>query len=330
MEVSSYGQTYSADGINVEMTGTQIGLTPAANSIIETTPTENAQQSIEIIELQANASVSPLTHDSIISDTFSDATGYNNSVNTGNTTALFSTNKYIRSSAGGGVNASGFSYGTTSDNGKNGLKITAKLNCTITKITKDSQSNATTCYIRADDGTELATASFSGNDATFSQAIVNGLSYHIECDKATALYTPSYLATGQTYPVVCNNLNYVGGSVNASDNTQAWNIASITTSGTAIDECVQIDLPAITGTITHTELVVNDADAETGTSITYKLIDNASNQDDALAVNIQNALISCDGTKITNGKIEIQLHKGAAGTSGKPSVKSYALKLWKA
>ena len=42
---------------------------------------------LEIIELQANTSVTPIDHDSMILETFSDADGYNNLVNTGNTTA---------------------------------------------------------------------------------------------------------------------------------------------------------------------------------------------------------------------------------------------------
>lgn len=57
---------------------------------------EVAEQQIDIIELQANAAVTPFDHDTLIIDTFSDSTGYNDSVNTGNTTATFSTNKYRR------------------------------------------------------------------------------------------------------------------------------------------------------------------------------------------------------------------------------------------
>lgn len=69
--------------------------------------TENAKQQIDIIELQANASVTPIDHDTLISDTFIDADGYKDSVNTGNTTATFDANKYQRNNTGGitGLNA---------------------------------------------------------------------------------------------------------------------------------------------------------------------------------------------------------------------------------
>ncbi|MBU0959709.1 MAG: hypothetical protein KKB31_07220, partial [Nanoarchaeota archaeon] len=59
---------------------------------------EVAEHEIEIIELQANASLTPFDHDTLISDTFSDTTGYNNLVNIGNTTAIFDTNKYSNQS----------------------------------------------------------------------------------------------------------------------------------------------------------------------------------------------------------------------------------------
>ncbi|MDD2286860.1 MAG: LamG domain-containing protein [Paludibacter sp.] len=68
-----------------------------SSSVLELA-TENAQQQIDIIELQANASVTPFDHDTLLSDTFSDADGFKDSVNTTNTTAVFSINGYRRGS----------------------------------------------------------------------------------------------------------------------------------------------------------------------------------------------------------------------------------------
>ena len=56
--------------------------------IIDPSLTIDVQEhEIEIIELQANATVTPFTHDTMISDTFSDADGYEGSVQVGTTTA---------------------------------------------------------------------------------------------------------------------------------------------------------------------------------------------------------------------------------------------------
>ena len=63
--------------------------------------TENAEQQIEIIELQANASVTPFDHSTLLSDTFNDADGFLDSVNTTNTTANFNSTKYERLYTGG-------------------------------------------------------------------------------------------------------------------------------------------------------------------------------------------------------------------------------------
>lgn len=57
---------------------------------------ELLEQSIEIIEIQANGSLTPLTKTDVISETASDSTGYNNMINLTGTTATFSTNKYTR------------------------------------------------------------------------------------------------------------------------------------------------------------------------------------------------------------------------------------------
>lgn len=51
----------------------------------------SSEHELEIIELQANTSLTPFDHDGLISDSFPDADGYNGYVNTGNTTAEYDT-----------------------------------------------------------------------------------------------------------------------------------------------------------------------------------------------------------------------------------------------
>jgi hypothetical protein len=58
--------------------------------------TENAQQQLDIIELQANASITPFDHDTLISDTFSDADGYKDSVDILTTDASYENSSYKR------------------------------------------------------------------------------------------------------------------------------------------------------------------------------------------------------------------------------------------
>lgn len=55
---------------------------------------QQLQQAIAILALQANASLTPADYDTMFLDKFTDNTGYDNTVDTGNTTASFLTNVY--------------------------------------------------------------------------------------------------------------------------------------------------------------------------------------------------------------------------------------------
>lgn len=63
---------------------------------VEELYTEIIKQELAIIELQANTEVTPIDHDTLLSDTFSDADGYKDSVDTENTTADFNVSLYQR------------------------------------------------------------------------------------------------------------------------------------------------------------------------------------------------------------------------------------------
>ena len=63
---------------------------------VEELYTEIIKQELAIIELQANTEVTPIDHDTLLCDTFSDADGYKDSVDTENTTAKFNVGLYQR------------------------------------------------------------------------------------------------------------------------------------------------------------------------------------------------------------------------------------------
>lgn len=113
-----------------------------------------------------------------------------------------------------------------------------------------------------------------------------------------------------------------------ADASGAYNIESVTTGDGATEstKIIDISLGTITGTVTHTELVINDIDRETGDDITYKL-KNATQSDSNLTVNTKNAVVNL--TTVPTG-IEINLvPKSGTPTTGKPSIRTFCLKLWK-
>jgi hypothetical protein len=275
-----------------------------------------AEHELEIIELQANATLTGLTNDSLISDTTSDNNGYNNTIQTGTTTALYdSTNKkYIARKQ----EAHGVTLGSTgADTRLAGFKVTMTANATLKKITKSSNCTATKAYIYSTAGAQLATANFSSNVATFDYSLVSGTSYYLACDSAGGSYTQSYFGSA-SFPYDGTYLNFVSASFYNEGwqeySTNGYNIDSLELeSGT---KTVDISLGAITGSVTHTELVLNQPDA-VGTAV-YKL-KNATQSDLSLALETKNALVNL--TTNPTG-IEIILPAG-------DSVKSFALKVFK-
>ena len=75
-------------GISIS-SGNILGSTIEENELNTTIFDDLAKHEIEIIELQANSTTSPLDHDTLVSDTFSDSNGYNNTVDTGLTDAIY-------------------------------------------------------------------------------------------------------------------------------------------------------------------------------------------------------------------------------------------------
>ncbi len=274
---------------------------------------EIAGQAIEIIELQANATIDPFDHDTLISETFSVAGGYNNYVNVGNTTAHFSTNKYQKNLSLDNpkdTDATEYSTGSTSwvlmktfDLSGNPYKI-YKVGC---QAKSDSTPPGYFKFVvtYADDSTE-----------TLEQQIHTN-SYNV--------YLWQY-----DYPSdLTQNVKKVEVYLKRGQGTQYIKDLSLWEYDTN-PQIVEINLPTITGTITYTQLVANTPDRESGDDVKYDLYDTVGNHDDDLDINTKNPLTNCDGTKISGGKIKIKLiPKPTNPTEGYPSIKSFCLKLWK-
>ena len=300
---------------------------------------EQAETEIEIIELQANTGVTPLDHDSLVSDTFSDANGYEDSVNTGNTTGTFSTDEYTSlavvetndsttSMIGAiGFNSSKLKFQTSFiPDGEHTISImglymrragTPTGNISISIFLADGSTNPTGASLGDSNSVNIASVVTSGNEVipfTFPTPIL--------LEAATrycVVMTPTYAVSSS------NHIISIGGA-SAGDNASQWNgSAWVVDSGgyrtgfifyeIDADGMVEIDLPVISGEVLATALILNSDGGNT-----YKLIDTDSAEDDNLDLDTKNDLSSCDGTKISEGKIQIKLES---------NVKTYALKIWK-
>ncbi|MCX6354848.1 MAG: hypothetical protein NTZ78_08095 [Candidatus Aureabacteria bacterium] len=299
----------------------------------------------------------------VIFEDFTDADGYHNYVNMGNTTATFDTNKYVRESTSD-TNTLDKSSTTVDSNVNIGSPVertkvagtfttTDAIDVKLVELKLSIPSGGgglVVCRLYGVDGSKFPTGSPLGTSATRDSAGFVAGSGTGNWEQFT-FATPVSLSASTTYAVsyewnttgtqpvnnitttdagqVCSKLEgsvwmSVGSNISIGLKIYAF------TAGSNPTRMVEIDLPVITGTVTHTQLILNDPDRETGDSITYDLLDSVSAKDTDLAVDTKNALFNPDGTKITGGKIKINLiPKNQAPTQGVPSVKSFTLIIWK-
>ena len=307
----------------------QTGTTPAEAA--DVTTEDMAEISIEIIELQANATVTPIDHDNTVSETFSDADGYLNSVDTTTTTSTFDTTKYARALVGSATEVF-WSSGTPDYGGSagRGIKFTTNQACSLIGCICEGLTGGTGIVLQDASHTPIATATLAGTVATFAspQALANATTYFL-LSVGGGSWT-DHRGTTST-PVSGTYVDIVAGVHNStSEIANIEYVVSELVFGPAIASTVYIDLPTITGTVTNTELVVNSIDREAGDNVTYGIIDTDTTEDDNLALETKNMLVTVDGAKVTGGQLKINLvPKTTSPTDATPSVRTVCLKLWK-
>ena len=203
--------------------------TTAATTFLQEIALEN---SLAILEIQAADAITAGTSAEMVRDIFSDSNGYLNTLNTGSTTANFSVNKYINETTTDTADAHGETLSpTASQTAKNGFKIETNFACSAVSITKHATCDATTAYILDSGLAVLATATFSGNTATFSTpySLADATTYYVALDKGGAAYTNIYTNPNPTFPVADTNFDWITGLWNGADNASGSCITSVTT-----------------------------------------------------------------------------------------------------
>lgn len=103
----------------------------------------------------------------------------------------------------------------SSQTSKSGVNITSKANINLTGVKKDTGNDATTAYIYTPNGTtQLATASFSGDWATFNYALTSGDSYLVVLDSGGSPYNFSSYLASYLFPKEGNFINFTNSVFN--------------------------------------------------------------------------------------------------------------------
>ena len=348
----------SVDGVTLDVNGAdKITIKPEFENDNITTPI--AENQIEIIEIQADNSYTPIDHDSLISETFSDADGYNGYVNTGNTTAEFDAGTKLYKVSPGIEEE----YTTLTDDaiilGASGGSLFHCSQCfeltkarDINKIsiyagTKTGSAGNVTLEIRTDDTDKPSITVLATKTVTMASITINSWNEFEFPAPVSLSATTKYWIVAYSDQIAGVSPNFSwkglvagdyakGHSAVSADAGTNWNgyltrdfsfkVHFSITGGVFIEN----DLPTITGEITHVQLVANCPNREANDGVTFDLIDTDSAEDMGIALNTKHALVNPDGTKITGGKIKINLiPKAISPTEGYPSCKSYAFKLWK-
>lgn len=286
------------------------------------------QMSIEILRLEANASVVGTGYTDEVVDVYSDSNGYNNTLNLTNTTGLFSTNLYNNSNGtGSGTTDSSNNTQNSTEGGitqKGGFKIANHSGTRkMTKITKHASCTATTGYLLASDhSTVLASAAFSGNDCTIDYTLTASTTYYIAADSGGGAYTRTYISSAPSYPQNGTNIDYTTGFWNGGDSSgDAINIVSVTTNALAnADRIVETNAQSLAITPTAFQ-ITGYAETVTGTgTITYDVsFDGGSHYLTAKVSGTRYAIVN------TGTSMILRQNLNAGASAGSASAKGYSI-----
>jgi len=247
-------------------------------------------------------------------DKFLDSTGQNNTVDTGaGTTGYYETSNtlykcnYVGTGAAAAQNAEATHRSTSAlnDDSKMGYLVHCNANCVLVTVTKHASCTATTAYLFDATTTLIATATFSGNVATFAaeQKLLAGQDYQILSSVTSGTYTGTY-GNPISYPYNNTYLNFTAGrsDVNGNNNTTwAFNLIAVGVKATAYtDSIVQSAVATVPTGMTKCYVTPLMYEALSGSdNITADVsIDNGSHYTTAVPINTWTAITSANGTQL--------------------------------
>lgn len=212
---------------------------------------EQLEMALNILINSAAASSTLNDWDDMAVDIFSDANGTSDTIDTESTTAIYASPKYGNGSMVD--EAHGITMDSTQGNtGRGGMRIEVGASAlTLNSVTKHSSVTATHAQlcVGTDTSNVIATAVFSGNVATFSEALSASTAYMLVCYSSGASYT-HYYKDNNTFPQIGTLLNWTGCSDGNGEIGTAyhWNITGcnvgVTPAGNAIVQTNPITITA--------------------------------------------------------------------------------------
>jgi hypothetical protein len=294
---------------------------------------QQLEQNINILINGASATSTLNDYDEMFLDLFTDADGYSNTIDTAETTATFDTDIYKNTSYAEGdenTRANGITFdGTSSVANYRGFKITTKTNdLYLKKITKNGSCTSSTAHLLDASHNSIASASFVGNDATFTNTNLNAnTTYYFAVRSGGDSFTTKYTTGLGVYPINATDFNWISGydGTSGDDTGAGMDVASVVVAQkTASYEDLLIQTNAITITenpVAH-QVFCHNTLAGTGT-ITYNIsFDNGVTWVTEQELNSKN-------TSVHNGsEMILKLNLNGTGAGNTATIKDYAVMLY--
>jgi hypothetical protein len=180
-----------------------------------------------ILELQRAVTITPAPLSNMEVDIFSDASGFLDKIDTGNTTQEFSTDHYHN----GDTTAPVTDTGPVIDDNFNrttlmGYRFTANNDCILKSVTKAAFCDANTAILQDSNHKTLYSAAF-GATATFNYPLKKDSVYFILAYSGGVVYVDTEKAAG--FPLVRTNVTYTSGWDGTNLVNGGYNILNIIT-----------------------------------------------------------------------------------------------------
>jgi len=287
---------------------------------------QQLEQDINILINGASASSTLNDYDDMFIDIFTDTSGYDNTVDTGNTTASFSTNKYAN--GGSATDAHGQSSWSTAETqtGKTGVKIHTNMACSLLSFTKEGSSDSTVGYLLDSSKATIASANFVGNVCTFStaQSLSNNTDYFLATDKGGAGHAIR-ATSAEAFPYNKTKINFTSSLNHNGDVSTVYkvlDVISATFEDASVDKIVQTNAITITANPIGHQVYCHDTTSGTG-SVNYNIsFDGGSTWITGQSLNTKNTSVHAGSSMI------LKLNLNAGASAGLAEAKDYAIMLY--
>ena len=287
-----------------------------------------SQLTLELLRISAEGTLTAPDYDNMFVDYFSDANGQDNTIDTGATTSIFLTDAYNN---GADIPTLDEAHeqamaSTTSNTADHGFKITSINAQKLLTVTKHASTAATRCQLLDSSKSVLATASFVGDDATFTYDLLASTTYYVVCDDSGSSHVFYYHPTGTSYPINKTNINYVLGKNGANpDDDGAYSILSITTGAPVANTIIKTNAAALSFTPVYALVHCKDITLGGTGNVTFDISYDGGATQDSTGNALDTKIAVVDGS---SKNLEITLNLNGTGAGNTASIKDYTVILW--